>query len=509
MDGTPLFKPLEISPQDAYLRGAVDFHFFAGLCLPHIVRYPFPPLYVQLWVLIVQAVSRKDQDAAVRIIRYALGLPRGFAKTTFLKILATWLIVYDKITFMLIIGATERLAHNFLQDVDDILASPNIEAVYGAWTINKATDNKETKTAVYRKRRIVLMAAGAGTAVRGMNLFNERPDFLLCDDMQTKENADSETESASLLDWFTGTLLKLVDPFFSTVVYSGNMYPINCILALLVENPYWTSIMTGAILEDQKSLWEEVKPLTALYAEFKHDEALGKGHIWFAEMMNQPIMDRISLLPQGTVPQPPISQDLWFPFAGFITIDPAGLKKTSDDNVIMAAHVISPAYVGVKKLIVGDTDLEYPAKTPLEVIKSTVKIALELNIRVILVEGVAYQSTLIFWFKVVLEEQGLNNHFHFIEVSPRGQQKERRIVNSVAHLLAGDWFFMETEARQRYIYQALAYKIGKPKQRDDILDACAYIEEARRPEHWEQVLKFPLNELLENSGILCGEETPF
>lgn len=502
-------KEYHILPAEAYEKGFQDFNFFAAMCIPHIVRFEFPLLYIKLWQLIVIAVTNKDRDAATRIIRYALGLPRGFAKTTFLKILTVYLIVYDKVNFVLIVGATERLAHNFLSDVDEILGSPNIEAIYGAWTINKALDNKETKTAIYRRRKLIIMAAGAQTAVRGMNLAHERPDFLLCDDMQTKENADSETESSSLLDWFTGTLLKLVDPFFATVVYSGNMYPQNCILAMLQENVYWTSIVTGAILEDGKSLWEEVKPLRALFQEFKHDEALGKAHIWFAEMMNQPLMDRISLLPHGTIPSPPIPEDLWFPYGGFIVIDPAGLKKTSDDNTIGAYYIVNDMHVGLKKLVVSDTDPEFPAKTPLEVIKTTVRVALETGIRVIMVEGVAYQSTLIFWFQQVLEEAGLLNHFHFIEISPRGQHKEKRIVNSVSNLLGGTWFFMDQDARQRYIYQALAYKIGKPKQRDDILDNCAYIEEARRPENWSQIMRFSLNGLEENTGILCGEATPF
>ncbi len=499
-------KEENLTPQDAFLLGAKDFNFFAGLCIPHIIRFPFPSLYVQLWILIVSTIGNEERT---RVIRYALGLPRGFAKTTFLKILAAWLIVYDRVNFLLIVGSTENLAQNFVSDLNEILGSPNMEAVYGAWTINLALDNKEEKKAAYRRRTVIIKAAGAGTAVRGINLAHERPDFLLCDDMQTKENAQSETESEHLLDWFTGTLLKVIDPFFATIIYSGNMYPQNCILAKLQENPYWVSIITGAILSDGKSLWEEVKPLSALYEEFCHDEALGKGHIWFAEMMNQPLLDRISLLPEGTIPTPTLGEDQWIPYAGFLTIDPAGLKKTSDDNVIAACYILDGIHVGVKKLIVGECDSNYPARTPLDVIRSSIKIATELGIRVILVEGVAYQSTLIFWFNQVLEKEGLQNHFQIIEVSPRGQHKERRIITSVQNLLQGSWFFMDSDARQRYIYQALAYKIGRPKQKDDILDACAYIEEARRPEHWSIINSLPLNGLSEESGILCGELTPF
>jgi hypothetical protein len=495
---------LNSSPQDLFIQAYQDFNLFAGLCIPHIIRFPFPPLYIAIWQLIVKATTEKEREA---VIRYAIGLPRGFAKTTFLKILAAWLIVYDKISFLLLIGSTEKLAQNFLADLNDILGSRNIEAIYGAWTVNLAVDNKEEKKCSYRRRIIILMAAGAGTSVRGINLAYERPDFLLCDDMQTKENADSETESEHLLDWFTGTLLKVVDPYFATILYSGNMYPQNCILDKLQENPYWISVVTGCILADKKSLWEEVRPLRALYNDFKHDEALGKGHIWFSEMMNQPLNNRTSLLPNGTIPPPPIPIDSIVPDAGVAIIDPAGLKKTSDDNVVSFHYIIGNRFA-VMKLIAGASDPVNPIQTPKEVIHATVKGCLDLGIRVIAIEDVAYQQTLEFWFKEELQRAGLLDHFIFIAVNPRRKHKESRIVTSVSNLLEGNWFFADDDARQRYIFQALAYKIGKPKQRDDILDTEAYIEELRVYENWSIIQSVPLSSALEEEAPLIGV-TPF
>jgi len=497
---------IQDSAEALFTRGATDFQFFAGLCIPHVMRYPFPPLYIAIWQMLITAVTREDRE---RVLRYALGLPRGFAKTTFLKILLVWMVVYDKISFALIVGATERLSQNFLSDVNDILSSPNIEAIYGPWNVNLATDNKEEKKASYRRRIVILIAAGAGTAVRGINLAYMRPDFLLCDDMQSKENATSETESNALLDWFVGTLLKVVDPFFSTMIYSGNMYPAvdNCILAKLQNNPEWTTLITGAILADGQSLWESVRPIDALWKDFKHDEALGRSHIWFAEMMNQSTLEGVSLLPNG-IPDPPLTTDEIIPDAGFMLIDPAGLKKISDDNVVTANYVIGST-VAVQRLIAGKTDPILPIQTPKEVIEATITIAQELGIRIIGIEGVAYQATLEFWFREVLQEKGLENHFIFIDLAPHGVQKEKRIINSIKNLMDKSWFFADPDARQRYTFQALSYKLGKPKQKDDILDTCAYIEEMRRPENWSTVLSVPMSGPVANYEGLTGYATPF
>jgi hypothetical protein len=490
-------------PEALFKRGATDFQFFAGLCIPQVFRFPFPPLYIAIWTLLVSAQSREDREA---VLRFALGLPRGFAKTTFLKILVCWLIVYDKVSFALIVGATESLAQNFISDVNSILGSANIEKIYGAWTMNLAIDNREQKKAAYRRRVIILMGIGAGTAIRGINIAYERPDLILCDDAQTKECADSDTEAEHFLDWLTGTLFNVIDPFFAMIIYSGNMYPNrnNCILAKFEDHPDWVSLITGCILADGKSLWEEVRPLRNLWRQFKHDEALGRAHIWFAEYMNQSWLDKISLLP-NELPIVPMLPEECVPDCGVCIIDPAGLKRTSDDNVLAFTYFIDN--IGcVVKLVVGQSDPEHPIRTPKEVIKVAIQQCLILGIRVIVIEDVAYQSTLQFWFEEILKEQGLEDHFRFLPINPGSANKEKRIIASTKNLYDGSWFFLRDDDRVRYVFQGMSYKIGKPKQKDDILDTCAYIEELRKPENWNFIHQFPMSAPETETGVLINDD---
>lgn len=488
----------QLNVKEVYEKGFHDIQFFANLALPDVMLFSFPPLYIAIWLMLIKAHSAEDR---AKVIRFALGLPRGFAKTTFIKILICWLIVYDKITFCLVVCATEPLAENFLADVDDILSSPNMQKIYGNWSANKAIDNQKMKKCSYRRRLVILAAIGSGTSIRGLNIGHERPDFVICDDMQTKENAESDAESMRLLTWFTGTLLKAVSPFFAMVVYIGNMYPQNCILYKLKENPYWTSLITGCILEDGRSLWEELHPIKALYESFKHDESLGLAHIWFAEMMNDPVIGQISLLPEGTIPHADKKPEDIVPEAGFIVIDPAGFKKASDDNVIGAFLVQQQ-----KPYLVS---LEAGQFNPLEVITKTITIALTLNIRVIFIESVAYQSTLKFWFEEYLKKAKLENHFILVDITPKNKAKDARIRVSVQQLLAKTWAIASLEARQRYIFQALSYKIGKNNNKDDILDTGAYVEEVRSSENWSIVYSVQLNSPNNLQAKAVGNNTPF
>jgi len=488
--------------KEAFDAGFNSFQFFSELCLPDVCTFKWPFEYIAIWMLLIKAIRDKDEKQVKRVLRFALGLPRGFAKTTFIKLLVAWLIVYDFVTFVLVVCATEPHAENFLADVSDMLSTSNMTAIYGNWTGSLAIDNAKLKKATYRRRTVILAAIGSGTSVRGLNIVHERPDFIICDDMQTKENAESDTEALHLLNWFVGTLLKCVDPTFAVVAYIGNMYPQNCILFKLKENPYWTSLITGCILADGKSLWQELRPLEALYEEFKHDEALGLAFIWFAEMMNDPILERISLLPKGILPVCTLKEEEINPDAGFAIVDPAGFKNAADDNVCIAVQVMNgiPYVRGMTSGIFN----------PREIIEKTVELCLLYNIRIIFVESVAYQQTLCFWFTDELKRVNLQDHFTIKEVMPKNKSKDSRIRIIVQQLLGLTVFIMSQEVRHKFVFQALQYKIGKKTNRDDLLDAHAYIEDIRTDiELWALVHSVSLNKAEQKRAGVVANNIPF
>jgi len=488
--------------KEAFDLGFNNFQFFSELCLPNVCTFVWPYEYIAIWILLIKAIRDKDARQVKRVLRFALGLPRGFAKTTFIKLLVTWLIVYDFVNFILIVCATEPHAENFLADVSEMLSAPNMTAIYGNWAGALAIDNAKLKKASFRRRIVILAAIGSGTSVRGLNIVHERPDFIICDDMQTKENAESDTEALHLLNWFVGTLLKCVDPIFAVVAYIGNMYPQNCILLKLKENPYWTSLITGCILSDGKSLWEELRPLEALYEEFKHDEALGLAHIWFAEMMNDPILERISLLPKGVLPICPLREDEINPDAGFCIVDPAGFKNAADDNVCLAVQVMN-AVPYVRGMFSGIFN-------PKEIIDKTIELCNIYGIRIIFVESVAYQQTLCFWFTEELKRASLSDHFIIREITPKNKSKDSRIRIIIQQLLGLTAYIMSQEVRHKLVFQALQYKIGKKSNRDDILDAHAYIEDVRADQElWALVHSISLNQAEQNKAGVVANNTPF
>lgn len=441
-------------------RARVDFNFYAGLVAPQIMRAAYAKFYLDLFSILTAL-----DDDPYKLIRFALGLPRGFVKTTFLKILTCYLIHYEFNFFVLVVCAAEPKAIAFIDDVDEMLGSPVAEQIFGKWHASKITDNAKKKRGKYQGRAITLLPAGAGSAIRGTNVNHERPDLIICDDIQTREGALSEVQNAAIAEWFTATLVKSISNYGSNrkIIYLGNMYPGDCLLQKLKKNSEWISLITGAILEDGESLWPELKPVRVLLDEYVHDEQMGLGHIWFAEVQNDPLDERYRLLAK------PLPNDFDYlldyePDAAFITVDPAGFRRKSDHNVA-ALHKV---FDGVPVVV----DMKGGVWDPKKTIVETLIMASTHNVSVIGIESTGYQQSLCFWMDFFLKQLKWT-HIRVVELKTNNRSKLLRIQDFITELeskQAG----ITAKPRSVFSYYASMYKIGKTDNRDDYLDAPAY-----------------------------------
>lgn len=457
-------KPYEVveiqaSKEEAIERARTDLNFFASILIPTIMEFDFPPFYVGIFNLL------KDRSPAQigRILRFALGLPRGHAKTTFIKILICWLIVYDKISFAAVICATDDLAEALIDDINDMLGSENCQSLYGYWSRQMLVDNKGEKQSLYRGRHIILVARGAGSSIRGINRKHRRPDLIFFDDAQTKECDDSETERIKFRKWVVATIKIIAPRGDRLIIYVGNMYSDECLLYQLKNNKSWISLITGAILENGEPLWPELHSIEELMESYFHDEELGEAEIWFAEVMNDPVSRATSLL-VGPLPEHGHDEDELVPDGVFITVDPAGFKLSSDDNVI-AVHYVFDGKGIIRELEAGIQD-------PEQLIIATLRLAIEHGASAIGIEEVGYQQTLLFWITKHMTEMGIDG-IEVVPLKPSGRAKEARIRLFIQELYSANYHLWST-VRAAFIWQAMKYKIGKSKNKDDILDACAY-----------------------------------
>lgn len=448
-----------------YLRDDLDY--LATTLMPDEAVYPFPPFYRQVWALILSNLYTLSPD---QIFRFALGLPRGHVKTNFLKILACYLILHDyNIDFILIVCATEPLAENFLNDIDDMLRSPVITELYGSWEASLSRSTMKIKVSQFQRRQIILAAIGAGTSLRGLNLKRRRPQLIICDDVQTKENDESPREREKLLSWLIGTLFKARSKITkAALIYVGNMYSTDCILYKFSKIKNWISLITGAILANGEALWPELNSIEELVEEYEHDAGLGHASTWFAEIQNDPIGAAAGLLDPGERLAPweaqPVGSEALYPIR-FITVDPAGYTAASDDNVV-AAHCL------MEEETVGTLEIANGRWSPGETVQEIVRQLLEHRVGIIFIESNAYQGTLAYWLQVALDKLGLDDII-VIPIPSGSASKFQRIKAFVKQWTRDKWVFHRQKDYNKVQYQLFSYKTTTKDNVDDILDSGA------------------------------------
>lgn len=436
-----------------------DLNFLAMLAAPETFHLLFPPFFITLFQLLTAFKKR--------IERFAIGIPRGFAKTTFIKILCVWYVLFSHKRFILIVGASEELAVNTVSDICSLLSSSNIVKLFGRWNSEIEVDQQATKVFFFRGRNIVLKAIGAETSVRGINRNNDRPDVIILDDVQKKEDAENPELASKLLKWILGTLSLARSNEGCTYIYVGNMYPRNCILEKLKNNTQWTSLIVGGLLADGSSLWEELKPAEDLLDEWQALREIGEEDIFISEILNSTEIKPSSGLDLSQIPELPSYFMEVEPDGSFILIDPSSSKKTADDCTIN--------HFSVTDSIPFLDEIEYGVFTPKEVIQKTIELALKRNTRLICVEDVAYQSTLLFWFEEYCNETGITG-FEFVPVSPKGRAKNDRIKKGLLRCIKGETY-LHPRVKSLVISQAREWNPMKINNKDDIIDPLGYVEE--------------------------------
>jgi hypothetical protein len=355
--------------------------------------------------------------------KYAIGIPRAHAKTSFLKLVICWLLVFSKKKYFLIIGSVRDKAADIITDVMSVMAKPNMVALFGAYGNDSKRDALYEKTFTFRERQITLMASGPlGGLVRGTSKNFARPDFILMDDIINEEDAESVAVSDKLYFWLLGTLLLAGDPKNCQYVYLGNKYKgPGCILSKLEADKGWKSLVVGCLLADGEALWPELFTRDELLARLRTYIDSNKPEIFFAELMNYVGNENRTNFDfsKVTIFEPP---EEYAPEAKWMIIDPAGGKGGGDAQAL--GHIESwSATAHVNDILI------FKGSSP-EMVIYALEYCLVNEIPIIFVEGGGFQVTLIQWFEYFIKEKGILG-ITIVEIPTAGRNKNARIASNL------------------------------------------------------------------------------
>lgn len=439
--------------------------FLAALALPTVFRYFFPPVFKAIWDWLISYIH-KERDFS----QLAIGLPRGFAKTTFVKIFVLYVILFTKRTFILITANNEKRAAAIIADICDFLDEPNIRALFGDWRQGIEKEEQVLKKFGFRGRNIII-AAGTVATVRGLNVKHQRPDVMIFDDIQSREDADSETVSKQIETDMYGTAMKAKSPHGCLFIFVGNMYPTKwSLLRRIKQNPTWIKFIAGGILQKEdgtiESLWEDLQPLSQLLKEFSNDQKSGRPEVFYAEVLNDENASVNLLIDTSKIPACPFEDD--FPHGqhqgSYIIVDPSNDKHNSD-AVSLGYFELWDEKPVCRELVEGRF-------SPGDTIRESLKLCFKYNCTLVAIESNAFQYSLLYWSGVICAQAGIVG-INFVDIYSGQRSKNARILDMFKALLAGDQY-LSAATRAQAVSQIISFNPMKTNNTDGILDLLTY-----------------------------------
>lgn len=439
--------------------GKHSLDFLAALAAPDTFQYPFPAVLNAAWQWLVENAHLHREFPQL-----ALGIPRGFAKTFLIKLFVLYCILYTDKKFILIFASSEEKAVSILADVFSMLSERNVRKVFGDWRLTVELDQQAKKKFSFRGRGLVVKAMGIGGDPRGISENNSRPDVMIFDDIQTREESESVEISNRLEAKLVGTVMKAKSPEGCMYLFLANMYPTKgSLLRRFKTNPNWVKFICGGILSDGTSLWEDLHPIRQLLKEYANDKAAGRADIFRAEVLNDETAQANTLVNLTELPLYPYALD--DPAAGkFIVIDPSNDKVNSDAVSIglFEIHDARPVLV----------NLEEGTFSPGDTIYKALRMALSSGTSIIAVESNAYQYSLLYWFGVITAQLGIQG-IQAVEVYSGNMSKNSRILNMFKALKAGEIFYAP-KVKAAVEAQITQFNAMRRDNTDGVLDLLTY-----------------------------------
>jgi hypothetical protein len=457
-------QPTVVDPLQAREKAEQDINFLSMLALFEVMQYMFPPMYVVMWQLLKSKVHLTRDFSKI-----ALGIPRAFAKTTFIKLWIVYCVLFTRKSFICVISYAEDHALSILADVCKMLSSPNILTLFGNWELNKELDQAATKVFNFRGRQIILKGVGAKGGIRGLNYGHKRPDLIIFEDYQKKAESMNEELSTDLYKDMIGTAMKTKSPFGCLFLYVANMYPTpGSILKKLKINSDWISLILGGIVVNKdtgqaESLWEELHPLTQLMNEYESDLKANCPEVFLAEVLNDETAGIKAGIDITKIPTFPFDESE-LPQGRAVVIDPSLDNPTSDYNGVGLVGL----YDGIPCL----EKVKLDRFTPLQLIKTALIMAAQNGCQLICVENVAYQASLLFWFNQVCQDNGIQG-FHFMPLNVQGKSKNAKIMDALKELAKKEVWITQ-EVRPLIINEIIKFQPLKKNNQDTCLDLLCF-----------------------------------
>ena len=180
-----------------------DFFYFAKSYFPHHIEFAKKEKSIFRKFVYKELDKIVDTNKEILLTAY-----RGAAKTTTISNLyVLWRIARAKNRFIVLISATETLAKDIFDLINEELNSNEIfKKDFNIEIVKSLTTEVIVKVDGFLMK---IAAYGAGAKIRGKRFLSFRPDLIILDDIENDENVLNKTQRDKLYSWYKKVVKKL------------------------------------------------------------------------------------------------------------------------------------------------------------------------------------------------------------------------------------------------------------------------------------------------------------
>ena len=260
---------------------------FGKVFFPDLFYAPFSPLHDQIFELI-------DSNAP----RIVIAAPRGIGKTTIARTIAAKGIVYKENHFIPYIGNSATLAEMQTENLKgDVRTNKDVRDLFGDIKISDVTDEDGnvlsddtfSKLSWVAYGTSLILPRGKDQQIRGLNWRSHRPDLLIIDDLEKKEELQNEELRVKLKKWFYSDVMKCIDRYSKKFrfIYIDTLKHEDSLLQELLDSSDWESLRLELCDDDLESNAPSYMTTEEIKSEFKSHEEKGQTDVFYMEYRNK------------------------------------------------------------------------------------------------------------------------------------------------------------------------------------------------------------------------------
>lgn len=445
-----------------------DTALFAKTLFPELFFAQFTELHDQIFELI-------DSGAP----KIAIAAPRGLGKTTIARTVAAKGILYRDKRFIPYIGQSATIAEMHTEGLKRELRSNNdVRDLFGdVKTVDYSDlglDDTFSKLCWAAFGECLVMPRGAHQQIRGQLWGKYRPDLIIIDDLENKDEIQNEENRRKLRDWFFSDLMKCISRYDRNwrFIYIDTLKHEDSLLQRLLDSSDWESLHLSVCDENYKSLAPSYMTDEEIAHEVEVHREEGILDIFAMEYMNLATSKEDASFKQEYFKYYNESELLLRGDAveSVVIVDPAKTKKiqSAPTAIVGIGLDYSRAMICVRDVI---NERLYPD----QIYDQSFGMAERLGARVLAIEVTSLNEFITQPVRNKMMHEGV--YFELVELHARGGTSEKgkieRIKSLVPYYRQGFVYHNRTSCRDLE-QQLLAFPRSK---RWDVMDATAYIVE--------------------------------